>query len=440
VAVAIDVATQQSTLFIPELPPEYATIMGRIKTLEEWKHHYLVDCVKYVDDAIRTLESMLRDRSTILVMQGQNSDSGNSYHAPAIVTAHFEPSLVDATTLFPILAECRVVKSEAELLLLRHVTEVTSLAHAYTMQHIKPKMMEYQAESLFRHYCYFHYGCRLVGYTPICGCGPNSAILHYGHAGEPNARQIQPGDMCLFDMGAEYFGYGSDVTCSFPINGVFETEAQRTIYASVLNAQVAVYDMIKPGVAWVDCHKRAEECILQGLADIGVVVPGDKTIQELVEMRLGAVFMPHGLGHLIGIDTHDVGGYLDGHPPRPVEAGLVKLRTSRILSPNMTLTVEPGCYFIDHLLDEAMRDDSVLRSYLNADVVDVLRGFGGVRLEDVVVVTKDSCVNFTLCPRTIAEVEAVMAGAKWPPIQDEAPELRRERLTCSSQLITPSSL
>eukprot|EP00565_Helicotheca_tamesis_P008762 CAMPEP_0185735304 /NCGR_PEP_ID=MMETSP1171-20130828/24872_1 /TAXON_ID=374046 /ORGANISM="Helicotheca tamensis, Strain CCMP826" /LENGTH=84 /DNA_ID=CAMNT_0028405559 /DNA_START=112 /DNA_END=363 /DNA_ORIENTATION=- len=84
------------------------------------------------------------------------------------------------------------------------------------MKHIQPFMMEYQAESLFRHYAHYTGGARHVSYTPICGCGPNGAVLHYGHASAPNDVLIEEGQMCLFDMGVEYFGYGSDVTCSFP--------------------------------------------------------------------------------------------------------------------------------------------------------------------------------------------------------------------------------
>lgn len=346
---------------------------------------------------------------------------------------------VDTKVLFDILAECRVVKSPAERAILQHVTEITSFAHAYVMRNFKPGMMEYQGESLFRHYCYYNYGCRLVGYTPICGCGPNAAVLHYGHAGEPNGRQAGPSDMALFDMGAEYCGYGSDVTCSWPVRGVF-SDLQRPIYEAVLDAQVAVYEIMKPGVSYVECHKAAEAAILKGLVKIGIVLPGSKTIDELVERRLGAVFMPHGLGHLIGIDTHDVGGYLAGHPARIDLPGLKSLRTARVLQENMTLTVEPGCYFIDHLLDEALAEESPLRVYLEATMLEVYRGFGGVRLEDVVVVTASGCVNYTLCPRTIEEVEAVMAGDKWPPTEDTAPQLRRLRLCDPTPLGAPPSV
>jgi Xaa-Pro dipeptidase len=416
--------------------------MGRIRTLEEWKGLYEVDEVMYVENAESIIEEMLivsqdvtnGNRSKLLLMEGRNSDSGNLYKAATISTEKLQP-FVEKHTLFAILAECRVCKSEAELSLLQHVTELTSFAHAYVMRNTKPGMYEYQSESLFRHYCYYNYGCRLVGYTPICGCGPNAAVLHYGHAGEPNSREIGDSEMCLYDMGAEYVGgYSSDVTCSFPACGKF-TNQQAGIFNGVLNAQRAVYQILKPGVSWVDCHKAAEAAILQQLIEIGIVIPGDETISELVEMRLGAVFMPHGLGHFIGIDTHDVGGYLPGTPERSTLAGLKSLRTSRIIEKDMVLTVEPGCYFINHLLDVAL--DGPLREYLNVDLVEQYRGFGGVRLEDVIAITETGCINYTLCPRTISEIENVMAGGKWPPLRDEAPELLRVRLTDPTPLPFP---
>lgn len=445
----LNISTGEATLYIPRLPPSYATIMGRIRTPHEWKSLYMFDHAKYSEDIEEDIFQACLTQSTkeaydsgtpkVYLMKGLNSDSGNMYKPPTrIIESKKLEEILDVTTLFPILAECRVIKSSSELTVIQHVTEVTSFAHAYVMRNMKPGMMEYQAESLFRHYCYYNYGCRLVGYTPICGCGPDSAILHYGHAGEPNARQSVDGDICLFDMGAEYFGYGSDVTCSFPVNGKF-SDKQRRIYEAVLQAQIEVYRMVKPGVSWVSCHKEAEKAIIRALVDIGIVILGDKSMDELVEMRLGAVFMPHGLGHLIGIDTHDVGGYLPGNPERIILPGLKSLRTARILEENMTLTVEPGCYFIDHLLDEALADGSPFKVHLDSVKILDYRGFGGVRLEDVVCVTATGCINYTLCPRTPSEVESVCAGKPWPPTFDAAPELLRTRLTDTSNLPGPPS-
>jgi Xaa-Pro dipeptidase len=433
---AVVITSGSTTLFVPELPPDYATLMGPLRMPDEWKAIYDVDQVQYTHELEAFLENATTTTTTetsskILLLKGMNTDSGNMYMyddlAPNFQASSKLTALVDDTTLFPILADCRVFKSPQELALLEHVTQVSSWAHAYVMRNTKPGMYEYQCESLFRHYGYYNYGSRLQSYTNICGCGPNAAVLHYGHAGEPNARKIGPDDNCLFDMGAEYACYASDITCSFPGNGTFSLK-YKPLYQAVLDAQIAVYNMAKPGVSFVDCHKAAEAELLKGLAAIGIVQFGDKTVEELVEQRLGAVFMPCGLGHFIGIDTHDVGGYLPGHPERIQTPGLQKLRTARILQANMVLTVEPGLYFIDHLIDGALQNDE-LAPYLNAELLNQYRGYGGVRLEDVVWITDDGCVNFTLCPRTVEEVEHVMAGGHWPPTQDAAPELRRVKLT-----------
>jgi len=90
-------------------------------------------------------------------------------------------------------------------------------------------MREFQLESLFKHHCYYAAGCRHVAYTCICASGMNGAVLHYGHAAAPNTRKITSEDMCLFDMGAEYHRYASDITCSFPASGKF-TEDQKAVY------------------------------------------------------------------------------------------------------------------------------------------------------------------------------------------------------------------
>ena len=108
-------------------------------------------------------------------------------------------------------------------------------------------------------------------------------------------------------MGAEYYCYSSDITCSFPANGTF-TDDQKLIYNAVLTANRAVMTACKPGINWVDMHKLAERRILSALIEGGILV-GD--VEEMMAVNFGAVFMPHGLGHLMGCDTHDVGGYPD---------------------------------------------------------------------------------------------------------------------------------
>jgi len=153
-------------------------------------------------------------------------------------------------------------------------------------------------------------------------------------------------------MGAEYHCYCSDITCTMPVGGTFSPD-QRIVYEGVLEAQRAVFGMLRPGTSWTACHLAAEREVLRSLKKLGVVV-GD--LDEAQGAALGGVFLPCGLGHFIGIDTHDVGGYLPAYPERSTRAGLRKLRTARVLAPGMCLTVEPGCYFIDALLDRALKD------------------------------------------------------------------------------------
>ena len=133
--------------------------------------------------------------------------------------------------------------------------------------------------------------------------------------------------------------YGADVTRSYPVTGKFD-DRQRTVYNIVLAAQQAVFDAIKPGVSYVDMHLLAERTTLEGLVKAGVL-KGD--VDEMMKVRLGAVFQPHGLGHFLGIDTHDVGGYGGDAVERSKAPGLKSLRLTRTMKEGMVLTVEPGC-------------------------------------------------------------------------------------------------
>ncbi|KAJ7374643.1 hypothetical protein OS493_004982 [Desmophyllum pertusum] len=270
-------------------------------------------------------------------------------------------------------------------------------------------MTEFELESLFQHYCYSQGGCRHVAYTCIGASGHNCATLHYGHAGAPNDKKIRDGDMCLFDMGGEYYCYASDITCSFPANGKF-TEDQRKIYEAVYKASRAVMRAVKPGVKWADMHRLADRIQLECLRDMGLL-QGD--VDEMMKLRLGAVFMPHGLGHLMGLDVHDVGGYPEG-TERINEPGLRSLRTTRVLEESMVLTIEPGVYFIDATLNPALENPETAR-FFNQEILQRFRTFGGVRIEDDIVVTSDGMELMTCVPRTVHEIEALMAeGANLP--------------------------
>lgn len=249
-----------------------------------------------------------------------------------------------------------------------------------------------------------------MSYTCICGTGHNGSILHYGHAGAPNDKLIQDGDMCLLDMGGEYYCYTSDITCSYPANGVF-TEDQKLIYNAVLKANRAVLASCKPGVSWSEMHQLAERVILQELSVMGVL---QGSIEDMMAVRMGARFMPHGLGHLLGLDVHDVGGYPKGHE-RIEQPGLKSLRTVRKLEQGMVLTIEPGIYFIEHLIQETLKNPEQAK-FLVLDQIQRFRGFGGVRIEDDIAITADGVELLTCVPRTVEEIEALMAEGRNDPL------------------------
>lgn len=397
---ALDLSTERSILFLPRLPAEYAIWEGKLHTLDDFKKRYAVDETYYTDEISRVLKE--KQASLLLTLNGRNSDSGLlSQEAVFDGIGQFQ---VDNKTLYPEICECRVIKSAKEIDVLRYVTKISSDAHKAVMRMVRPGLAEFQAEAAFMHYVYTVGGCRHVSYTCICGSGHNASILHYGHAGAPNSKIIKDGDMCLFDMGGNYCGYAADITCSFPANGKF-TDDQKLIYNAVLNARNAVMNAAKPGVSWTDMHLLANKVLLTSLKDGGLLI-GD--VDEMIKVGLNEIFQPHGLGHLMGLDVHDVGGYLPGHPERSTAAGIRKLRTARTLLAGMVLTIEPGCYFIDCLLDSALANPEQ-REFIVKDQLKRFRGWGGIRIEDDVLITETGVENLTRVPRTVEEIENWMA-------------------------------
>ncbi|XP_017791443.1 PREDICTED: xaa-Pro dipeptidase [Habropoda laboriosa] len=400
---ALDLATGISVLFVPRLPAEYAIWEGKLHTLEDFKKRYGVNETYYTDEIVKIFKS--KQANLLLTLSGQNSDSG--LQTKEVVFDGINQFKVDNKILYPEICECRAIKSPQEIEVLEYVIKVSSDAHKALMRMVKPGFAEFQAEAAFMHYVYSIGGCRHVSYTCICGSGHNASILHYGHAGAPNNKVINDGDMCLFDMGANYCGYAADITCSFPANGKF-TEDQKMVYNAVLAARDAVMNAAKPNVTWTDMHLLANKTMLASLKNGGLLV-GD--VEKMIEAGLNEVFQPHGLGHLMGLDVHDVGGYLPGHPERSSAPGLRKLRTSRILQAGMVLTIEPGCYFIDCLLDAALQNPNQSK-FIVAEELKRFRGWGGIRIEDDVLITEIGVRNLTDVPRTVEEIEKWIAAGK----------------------------
>jgi Xaa-Pro dipeptidase len=204
-------------------------------------------------------------------------------------------------------------------------------------------------------------------------------------------------------MGAEYCCYASDITTTFPANGKF-TDDQKLIYNAVLKSNRAVMKAAKPGASWVDMHLLSQRTILECLLEGGLL---KGNVDDMMKVHLGAVFMPHGLGHFMGLDVHDVNGYPKG-VERVNSPSLSNLRTARVLQHGMVITIEPGCYFNDFLIDAALKDER--GQFMVESVINRFRGTGGVRIEDDVLITATGTENLSPVVRDIAAIEAIMSG------------------------------
>lgn len=250
----------------------------------------------------------------------------------------------------------RVVKSPEEIAMLRKASEISVVAHNQAMMSVEPGMYEYELQGLYQ-YVFQRLGAEYTGYPCINGAGENSVILHYN----TNRKKISAGDLVLSDCAAEYRGYSSDVTRTYPANGKFSKE-QKEIYQIVLNAQKAAIAKIKSGIQWSDVSATADSVLSSGLLALGI-------IKEKFQLKK---YYPHGLGHPVGLNVHDVG--------------------QSVLVAGMLYTVEPGIYISEN-------SEGVDQKYWNI----------GVRIEDVILVKETGNENLSAgAPREITEIETLM--------------------------------
>jgi Xaa-Pro aminopeptidase len=268
--------------------------------------------------------------------------------------------------------EMRLIKSPAEIDLMRKAAEITAGAHIRAMEICEPGMFEYQLEAEITHE-FLRNGARFHAYTPIIGSDKNSCILHY----VTNNKMIKNNSVVLIDAGCEYQYYASDVTRTFPANGKFTPE-QRAIYEIVLEAQLAGIKAVRPGALWSDPQEAIVKIITQGLIDLGIL---KGKLKDLIEKQAYFNFYMHRSGHWLGLDVHDVGRY--------------KINGKwRKMQPGMVLTIEPGIY-------------------ISADIPGVNKRWHniGVRIEDDVLVTaKNHEVLSYAAPKSIDEIEMIMCA------------------------------
>jgi Xaa-Pro aminopeptidase len=277
----------------------------------------------------------------------------------------------------------RMIKSEDEIAEIENVLNlVTGPMHKAAMQMARTGISEYEIVAEMHRMTYMH---NLEQAFPII-CSVRGEVLHNINF----SNKLQGGQLLLVDAGVESsMHYASDITRTTPVGGRFNTK-QKEIYELVLTAQLQAIDSIKPGISYREIHLNAAKKITDGLKLLGLM-KGDT--EEAVEAGAHAIFFPHGLGHMLGLDVHDLEdlgensvGYSNGME-RSKQFGTAYLRLARILEPGFVLTVEPGIYFIPTLI-QLWESEKKFDRFICYPKVNEYKNFGGIRIEDDILVTK----------------------------------------------------
>ena len=330
-----------------------------------------------IDDIDDILPGLIEGRERVFYAMGRDADFDhqvmtwvNSIRAQVRSGATPPGEFLD---LDHFLHDMRLYKSASEARIMARASEISANAHVRAMQYCQPGVMEYQLEAELLHEFAMN-GARHPAYSTIVGGGDNACTLHYVE----NAAVLNDGDLVLIDAGCELRGYAADITRTFPVNGKFSTE-QKALYELTLDAQQAAIDTLVPGNHWNEPHEASVRTITQGLVRLGLL-SGD--VDELIASESYKEFYMHRIGHWLGLDVHDVGDYKVGGE-------------WRVLEPGMCMTVEPGIYVAPD----------------NAGVEAKWRGIG-IRIEDDVLITKEGCEVMTSgAPKTVSEIESLMAQA-----------------------------
>ncbi len=294
----------------------------------------------------------------------------------------------------------RSIKSKEEIAETEFALEIAYQMHTYAMRMTRPGICEREIAGA------------IEGIALSMGCGVsfsvifsiNGQTLHNHH----HDNLIKDGDLVVNDSGAEsLLHYASDITRTFPANGKFSNK-QKEIYQIALNAQMGAIQKIKPGIKYKDVHLHSAKVIVEGLKNLGLM---KGNVDEAVAAGAHALFFPHGLGHMLGLDVHDLEGLgenfvgYDKSIERSNQFGLAYLRLAKPLQQGFLLTVEPGVYFIPELIDQ-WRSNKMHSQFINYDAVAKYRTFGGVRIEDNILVEKNAGkVLGRPIPKSVEEVE-----------------------------------
>lgn len=390
-----DMVTDELTLFIPPIDPESVIWSGLPLSVAEAQKRYDVDRALPTTELNTTLASLAsnhNEKATIFAIGHQISEN----------TKFDGFAGCDVSVLMDAIDKVRVVKDEYEIALLRKANDISSEAHIAAIKASKSARNEREIQAAFIAACMAN-GCSEQSYPPIVASGESGATLHY----QGNDADLVDGvtkkrkDSVLIDAGGEFRTYCADITRVYPLNGKFSPPTSQ-IYEIVLQMQNECMAMLKEGVVWEDVHSHAHRIAISGLLKLGILRGSE---QELFDKRVSVAFFPHGLGHYLGMDTHDTGGNANYEDQ---DSMFKYLRVRGRLPAGSVVTVEPGIYFCRFIIEPFLKS-SDLKQYIDPVVLERYWSVGGVRIEDDVLITKDGYKNLTTAPKAIEEVEALAA-------------------------------
>ncbi|KAH8731675.1 hypothetical protein GQ44DRAFT_822548 [Phaeosphaeriaceae sp. PMI808] len=437
-----DVQHDTLSLFIPRINESRIIYDGRGSTLAEALIKYDVDEVYYSDEV----------SDFILDWFNHSGNRGNLYSLHNSQSSQLQLGTqakyaIDATSLKPAMNLARMIKDEHEISLVRKANDISSTAHRKVLANILKFRNEAQVEGIFLDVC-VSLQAKNQAYDPIAASGPNAGTLHYSANNEDfEDRQL----MCL-DAGCEYKMYASDITRTFPLSCSWPTQEAENIYKLVERMQESCIKRLAPGVRYLDVHILAHQVAIDGLLALGILHNGTK--EEIYKSGTSRAFFPHGLGHHVGLDVHDVGqaelmSVRRGRPvfeqapslyPENFHLPVYDYQTchaptdpqSSHLEEGMIVTVEPGIYFSAYALQHVYLPSPIHSKYINLDVVQRYLPIGGVRIEDDLLITSTGYENLTTAPKGDAMLEIIRSGGKVDNLF-AIPRLPPQRRKCQEQ-------
>ena len=365
------------TLYVRPRDPEMETWFGRREGVEGAVKNYAANTAFSVEKFGADLPKLLDGHDKLYYRFAVDKDLDqkmlgylSGQRVRRLKTAYPPHTIIDPTI---ITGEMRLHKTPEEAEYMQTAGTIAAEAHILAMKKVKPGMNEGQVEALMEAYMKDK-GASGVAYNSIIGGGDNATILHYVENNMP----LKDGDLILIDAGAEYKGYASDITRTFPVNGKF-TPAQREVYDVVLDVQEKCIEFTKTGNTVKGRQEYSIELLTEGMVKLGLLKGKTK---DLIKKKAFMKYYMHGVGHYLGLDVHDAGRYFTDQGAK----------NSRPFAPGMVLTVEPGIY--------VPPDDK--------EAPAKYRGIG-IRIEDDVLVTEDGNRNLTSkVPKNADEIEAIM--------------------------------